>query len=409
MAHSQITLDDQTIQALVGQKDNALALLVQQVLNQVLEAQVTEYLQADRYERAEERRGYRNGSRSRQLTTRVGTVTLEVPRTRDGEFSPTLFDRYQRHEKALVLTLMEMVVNGVSTRKIRRVTEELCGTEFSKSTVSELAKGLDAAVHQWRTRSLAETRYPFLIVDALVLKIREHGAVRPRSGCVVTGINATGYREILGFWIGDSESQQTWTTVFTDLKDRGLTGVELVVSDDHRGLRNAIEQQFQGASWQRCQTHLTRNVLDAAPKAVQAELHGRLRTLFEASDRATVDILWAKLLQDFAERAPRALAILEDGLEDALAVLQLPEPLRQRLRTTNGVERLNAEIRRRERVIRIVPNREAAVRLLGAVLLEQHEAWVTGPRYLNLEPYWQAQRPQAAADTPPDSGAASVA
>ncbi len=175
MAHYQITLDDQTIQALVGQKDQAFALLLQQVLNQVLEAEVTEHLQADRYERTEDRRGYRNGSRSRQLTTRVGTLTLEVPRTRDGEFSPTLFERYQRHEKALVLTLMEMVVNGVSTRKIRRVTEELCGTEFSKSTVSDLAKGLEAAVQQWRTRSLAETPYPFLIVDALVLKIRENG------------------------------------------------------------------------------------------------------------------------------------------------------------------------------------------------------------------------------------------
>ncbi|AEJ38635.1 transposase, mutator type [Sulfobacillus acidophilus TPY] len=409
MAHHQITLEDQTIQALMGQKDNALALLVQQVLNQVLEAQVTEYLQAKRYERTEERRGYRNGTRSRQLTTRVGTLTLEVPRTRDGEFSPPLFDRYQRHEKALVLTLMEMVVNGVSTRKIRRVTEELCGTEFSKSTVSELAKGLDAAVQQWRTRSLAETRYPFLIVDALVLKIRENGAVRPRSGCVVTGINETGYREILGFWLGDSESKQTWTAVFTELKDRGLTGVELVVSDDHRGLRHAIEQQFQGARGQRCQTPRTRNVLEAAPKAVQAELHGRLRTLFEAPDRATVDLLWDKLLRDFAERAPRALAILEDGLEDALAVLQLPEPLRQRLRTTNGVERLNAEIRRRERVIRIFPNRDSVVRLLGALLLEQHEAWITGKRYVNLEPYWQAKRSSAAADTPPDSGAASVA
>ncbi len=407
MAHHQITLDDQTIQALVEQKDQALARLLQQVLNQVLEAQVTEYLQADRYERTEERRGYRNGARSRQLTTRVGTLTLEVPRTRDGEFSPPLFERYQRQEKALVLTLMEMVVNGVSTRKIRRVTEELCGTEFSKSTVSELAKGLDAAVQQWRTRSLAETRYPFLIVDALVLKIRS-GAVRPRSGCVVTGINAAGYREILGFWIGDSESKQTWTAVFTDLKDRGLTGVELVVSDDHRGLRHAIEQQFQGASWQRCQTHLTRNVMDAAPKAVQSELHSRLRTLFEAPDRATVDTLWAKLLQDFGDRAPRALAILEDGLEDALAVLQLPESLRQRLRTTNGVERLNAEIRRRERVIRIFPNRDSAVRLLGALLLERHEVWATGTRYLNLEPYWQGKRPQAAA-VPPNAGAVSIA
>lgn len=211
MAQHQITLDDPTIPALVGPKDNALALLVQQVLNQVLEAEVTAYLQADRSERVEERRGYRNGSYRRRLTTRVGTITLDVPRTRDGEFSPTLFERYQRHEKALVLTLMEMVVNGVSTRKIRRVTEALWGTEFSKSTVSELAKGLDAAVHPWRTRSLADARYPFRIVDALVRKIREHGAGRPRSGCVVTGINETGDRDMLGFWIGDSESKQTWS------------------------------------------------------------------------------------------------------------------------------------------------------------------------------------------------------
>ncbi|WP_255398092.1 transposase [Sulfobacillus sp. hq2] len=157
-----------------------------------------------------------------------------------------------------------------------------------------------------------------------------------------------------------------------------------------------------------CQTHLTRNVLDAAPKAVQSELHRRLRTLFEAPDRATVDTLGTKLLQDFAERAPRAVAIGEDGLEEALAVLQLPEALRQRLRTTNGVERLNAEIRRRERVIRIFPHRESAIRLLGALLLEQHEAWTTGPRYLNLEPYWHANQSQAAAEVPP-AGDTSVA
>lgn len=213
------------------------------------------------------------------------------------------------------------------------------------------------------------------MVDALVLKIRENGAVRPRSGCVVTGVNETGYREILGFWLGDSESERTWTTVFTDLKDRGLTGVDLVVSDDHRGLRNAIERQFQGASWQRCQTHLMRNILDAAPKAVQSALHSHIRPIFEAPDRATAQTLWDTLVKDFGQQAPRALAVLEDGWDDALAVLQLPEPLRQRLRTTNGVERLNQEIRRRERVIRIFPNRESAVRLLGAVLLEQHEAW----------------------------------
>ena len=225
----------------------------------------------------------------------------------------------------------------------------------------------------------------------------------------MTGINEAGYREILGLWLGDSESKQTWTTVFTDLKDRGLHGVDLVVSDDHRGLRSAIEEQFQGASWQRCQTHLTRNVLDAAPKAVQSELRVRLRPIFEAPDRATAQTLFEALVDDFSARAPRALATLEDGLDDALAVLQLPEPLRQRLRTTNGVERLNAEIRRRERVIRIFPNRDSALRLLGAVLLEHHEAWITGKRYLDLEPYWTMKRRQAAAEPPEETGAASVA
>jgi transposase-like protein len=184
---------------------------------------VTEYLQADRYERTEGRPGDRNGYRSRPWTTRVGPWTLAVPRARDGEFSPAVCDRDPRHETALVCTWMARVVHGVSTRQSRRGTEELCGTEFFQSTVSERAKSLDAAVKQWRTRSLAETPYPFLIVDAMVLKIREHGAVRPRSGWVVTGMNAAGYRDMLGFGIGDSESPQTWSTVWTDLKDRGVT------------------------------------------------------------------------------------------------------------------------------------------------------------------------------------------
>ncbi len=197
--------------------------------------------------------------------------------------------------------------------------------------------------------------------------------------------------------------------MLTDLKDRGLTGVDRVGSDDHRGLRKAIEQHFPGARWQRCPTHLTRNVLDAAPKSVQRALHGRLRSLFEAPDRATVDMLWEKLVRDFEERAGRALTILEEGLEAALAVFPWTEPLRPRLRTTHGVERLNAEIRRRDRVIRIFPNRDSAIRLLGTLLGEQHEAWTTGPRYLNLEPYWRAKRSAGAAEEPPQSEATSVA
>jgi transposase-like protein len=363
--------------------------MLEQVLNQVLEAQVTEHVQAEPYERTQERRGYRNGYKPRQLTTRVGTLALRVPQVRDGSFSPELFERYQRSEQALVCTLMEMVVNGVSTRKVAQITEELCGKAFSKSTVSELCQGLDPLVNAWNERSLAEQRYPFVLVDALVLKIREGGRVRARSALLAIGVNETGYREILGLQLGDSESERSWMEYFVWLKSRGLSGVDLVVSDSHGGLVNAVRLQFQGATWQRCQTHLSANVSDAAPKALQEALHRRVRALFEAPDSATARVLLEKVDADYAQSAPTAVATLERGFDDATAVLALPEPYRRRLRTTNTVERLNEEIRRRERVIRIFPNRESAVRLLGALLMEQDEAWTTGKRYFDMTAYWQ--------------------
>ncbi len=395
MAQYQITLGDDVVQHLfVG--DGGVARLLEQVLNQVLQAQAQDALQAAPYERTPERQGHRNGSYLRDLTTRVGPITLRVPRLRDGSFSPELFARYQRTEQALVLALLEMVVNGVSTRKVTRITEELCGTELSKSAVSALCQQLDPVVAGWRTRSLAETVYPFLLVDALVLRIREGGHVRQRAGCVALGVNRDGMREILGFWVGDSESEATWRAVCQDLKARGLQGVDLVVSDQHAGLVNALQREFQGASWQRCQTHFTRNILDACPKAVHDPFHAALRAVFDAPDRKRADLLLASLLEDFAPTAPRAVAILEAGIEDALAIFAYPPEVRLRLRTTNDVERLNREIRRRERVIRIFPNRASAERLLGAVLMEQHEAWSTGRRYVNLDTYWAAREPAPA-------------
>jgi len=238
------------------------------ILNQVLQAQVSEQLQAQRYERTDERLGYRNGYKSRQLTTRVGTLTLCVPQVREGGFSPELFARYQRSEQALILTLMEMVVNGVSTRKVAHITEELCGREFSKSTISELCKGRDPLVEAWNGHDLSAKRFPFVLVDALVIKVREEGRVRSCSALLATGINEDGYREILGLQLGDSESERSWTDFFTWLKGRGLSGVDLVVSDHHGGLTTAVRVQFQGASWQRCQMHLCANVSSGAPKAV---------------------------------------------------------------------------------------------------------------------------------------------
>ncbi|GIM48425.1 IS256 family transposase [Collibacillus ludicampi] len=393
MAQYQINLNDEILHGLF-QRDEAVARLIEQVLNQVLQAQVTEQLKAAPYERTEERQGYRNGTLPHTLTTRVGTLTLRVPRLRNGQFSTDLFMRYQRSEQALVLALMEMVVNGVSTRKVAKITEELCGTEFSKSTVSDLCKRLDPIVHAWNNRNLREHTYPFLIVDAMVLKIREEGRVRSRSVMIATGINEEGYREILGLMLGDSESEASWTEFFSWLKSRDLRGVDIVVSDSHSGLVNAVKAQFQGCTWQRCQTHFMRNLLDATPKSLQGDVYGRIRAILDAPDLKTARVLLNQVIEDYYEKAPRAMRVLEEGFDDVTAVLELPERYRKRLRTTNGQERLNEEIRRRERVIRIFPNRESALRLLGALLMEMDEKWSTGRRYLDMTEYWDWRKVQ---------------
>jgi transposase-like protein len=314
--------------------------LVEDIINQVLEAQAAEQLKAKPYERTEERQGYRNGHRDKLLKSRVGELTLMVPRLRSGYFSTELFKRYQRSEQALLLAMVKMVANGVSTRKVRAVVEELCGTEFSKSTVSGLCKGLGGIVKEWQSRDLSSQEYPFSLVDALVVRVRKGGRVRLLSVLIATGINRDGYREVLGLFLGDSESEAAWAEFFGRLKGHGLKGVDLVVSDDHTGLVNAIE--------------LLNETIDA-----------------------------------FGARAPKAVERLEAGFEDAMAVMAPPQRYRKRLRTTNGVERLNQEIRRRERVIRIFPNEESAFRLIGAVLVEIDEAWSSGSRYFDMAESWE--------------------
>jgi putative transposase len=388
MARYEITLNSEQLTDLLTE-DQGLQRLVETVLNQVLEAQVTEQIGARPYERSAERKAYRNGSRLRTLTTRVGPLVLHVPQVRNGSFSTTLFARYQRSEQALVLALMEMVLQGVSTRKVATITEELCGTRFSRSTVSQLCTALDARVQAWNERSLDAQAYPFVIVDALVVKVRRDQAVRATSALIVSGVNVQGRREILGLSLGDSESEGTWTDMFTWLKRRGLHGVEVLVSDDPAGLVKAAQRAFQGVIWQRCQVHLQRNVLGRTPRHLRAQMAAGLRRIFQAEDRAAARTAFAALAAALAGKAERALTLLEEGLEDALAVLVLPEPYRVRLRTTNGMERLNEEIRRRERVIRIFPNEASALRLMGALLTEHHEVWSTGKRYFDMTEYFE--------------------
>ena len=250
MAQLQVNLDLDQLKTVFAD-DEAMTRLVEQMLNQILEAQVAEHIGAARYERSEDRMAYRNGHRFRHLTTRVGRLTLKVPQTRDGSFSTELFARYQRSEQALVLALMEMTLQGVGTRKVTKITEQLCGSSFSKSTVSRLCKQLDARVSAWRNRPLTEM--PFVIVDALVIKVRRDEAVRSTSALVALGINKQGQREVLGLYLGDSESEATWSAFFQNLKERGLSGVDLIVSDNHTGLVKAARKFFQGAMWQRCQ------------------------------------------------------------------------------------------------------------------------------------------------------------
>jgi len=398
MAQYQITVNRELLHQLFlgNNKDSGVAALLESVLNQILQAQATEQLQAEPYERTDERKGYRNGTRPHQLTTRVGTITLRVPRFRNGRFSTEMFARYQRSEQALVLTLMEMVINGVSTRKVSQITEELCGSEFSKSTVSDLCKKLDPVVNAWNNRDLRDVHYPFVLVDALVLKVREDGRVRSRGVMIAVGINTEGYREVLGLMLGDSESEASWREFFSWLKDRNLRGVELVVSDDHKGLVKAIRTHFQGVTWQRCQTHFMRNIIDATPKSLRDELYPHLRAILDAPNIDAARLLLNQTLGVFEKKAPKAMQVLEMGFDDATAVLVLPEKYRRRLRTTNAVERLNEEIRRRERVIRIFPNRESVVRLIGALLMELDDKWTTGKKYLDMAEYlrWQEEQKQ---------------
>ena len=369
-------------EALVDDEDFLLG-IVRTALQQFLEAEMTEHLNAAPHERTEDRRGHRNGYKPRQLKTRVGRLELLVPQDREGTFSTQLFDRYQRNEKALVLALMEMTLKGVSTRKVADVTERLCGTSFSKSTVSRLSVELDFELDAWRTRPL-EVAYPYLVVDARYEHVRVDGHVTSQGVLIVKGVREDGYREILAVAVADTESEATYDELFRQLKDRGLRGVQLVTSDNHRGLKSAIHRHFQGAAWQRCQVHFLRNANGKIARKHRKALTRDLKGIFAAPSREWALKDAADVVKGWSETHSSLASWIEEGIEDTLACYAFPESHRRRIRSTNGLERFNQEIKRRTRVVRIFPNRASCLRLVTALCIEQSEEWLSGRRYLDM-------------------------
>lgn len=386
MSQVNLTVDYEEVVALLS-KDHkeAFGYLMEKILNAFLQAESEEQLGASKHQRTEERTDYRNGTRERPLVTRIGRITLRVPRHRDVPFASLVFDNYQRSEAALLSTMVEMVVQGVSTRKVSNVVEELCGTNFSKSTVSELCKRLDETVHQFQNRKLTTT-YPFVIADAKYLKVRENHTIVSKAFMVALGITADGRKEIIGFAVYENESKEAWERFFAGLKARGLTGMELMTSDAHVGLLAALKSVYPEVAWQRCQYHFTTNIVKAAPKKEQEGLRTELREMFAAKTVKEARERRDEILRDYGDVAPKAMEILDDGFEDAMTVMLFPETMRPPLRTSNHLERENGELERRSSVIRIFPNAASLNRLMGAVLMERHDLMST------RDPLFSSQR-----------------
>jgi transposase-like protein len=372
------------LKALVGNDREFLRQLIRATLQEVLEAEMTDALGAAKSERTEGRNGYRSGYYGRSLITRVGKLELRIPQDRTGQFSTELFERYQRSERALVAALAEMYVQGVSTRKVKAITEELCGHSFSASSISTINKRLDQSLAQFATRPLNEV-FPYLIIDARYERIREAGVIVSQAVLIAIGIDWDGRRQILGVELANRESRSSWSDFLRGLKARGLNGVELVVSDDHAGLKAAIREVLPEAVWQRCYVHFLRNALDYVPRKVGDDCLQELRWLYARRDLAEARSDLTAWLARWAGKYPRLTAWVEENLEETLSFYRFPRQHHKHLKSTNMLERLNAEIKRRTQVVRIFPNAQSCLRLIRALAAETHENWLEQHRYLNME------------------------
>lgn len=377
------TVDLREVKALLEQDGDLLKAVVQEALQELLEVEMAEALQAGKGERTTARLGYRSGYYGRGLTTRVGTLELRVPQDRQGRFQTELFERYQRSEKALVAALAEMYVQGVSTRKVKAITEELCGHSFSASAISGVVKTLDERLREFAGRRLDEP-FPYLILDARYERIREGGAVAARAVLIAVAVDWDGRRQVLAVELANRESATSWRDFLMRLRERGLNGVEYVVSDDHPGLRRAIREVLTEAIWQRCYVHFLRNARDHLPRKCSDDCMQELRWMYDRRDLAEARRDLAAWLAKWQGRHPKLCAWVEENVEETLSYYRLPQPHHKHMKSTNMLERLNQEIKRRTHVVRIFPSEESCLRLVRALCVETHEDWLEATRYLNM-------------------------
>lgn len=384
MAQSNIGNLDQALADIFKQQDG-LKVFLQAVCQQLMTREAAEHVGAGFHERSEVRRGYRNGSKPRKLLTRVGAVELEVPQVRDCEpYHPSLFNKWQRSERALLTACAEMYFQGVSTRNVRNVLESMCGGEISSTTVSRLASELDEKLQQFCDRRLDHTAWSYLMIDARYEKVRVSGKVISQAVLVVVGFTIEGRREILHWMVADSESEQCWGEVFKSLKDRGLKAVKLVVSDAHRGIRAALNRHFQGAMWQRCRVHYKREIGRKVSYKQLKELMADLASVYQPWEKSECLRRGQEMAAKWSKRCPAVSAMLED-LEDTLTVLAVPEHHRRKLASTNLLENMMRRLKKRTRVVGIFPSRQSCHRLIGSQLIELHESWEAQEKsYMNM-------------------------
>lgn len=381
MTHqNDYNLSARTVEELTRNGLEAIPELMQTLINQAMQVERAKFLQANEYERTSTRKGHANGFKPKTVKTRIGEITFAVPQVREGGFYPSALEKGLRSERALMITLAEMYIQGVSTRKVKAITEQLCGIEVSAMQVSRATAKLDAILQAWRERPLGEMSY--LYVDARYEKVREAGQVRDAAVLMATGITPTGERQVLGVSVSLSEHETHWKSFLRSLKDRGMDGVKLVISDDHTGLGAARRAVFGGVPWQRCQFHLQQNAGAYVPRqSMRTEVAADIRAMFNCPDRKAAERLLQEAIQKYAVSAPRLSGWLEDNLAEGFTVFDFPLEHRRLIRTTNSLERVNKEIRRRTRVVGVFPNEASCLRLISALLMEISEEWQIGKHY----------------------------
>jgi putative transposase len=386
-----MALDESAVSALldalrVGEGTDLVRELAQWALQQLIEVEATVAIGADPWERSGERVTHRNGHRPRVLSTKAGDLQLAIPKLRKGSFFPELLEPRRRIDQALYAVVMEAYVNGVSTRSVDDLVAAMgVDTGISKSQVSRICEGLDARVEAFRGRTLGHVAFPYVYLDATYINVRDDalGQVVSRAVVIATGITANGAREVLGVDIGDSEDETFWTRFLRSLRDRGLAGVRLVISDAHAGLKASIRKCFAGSSWQRCRVHYARNLLATVPKSHVEFVAAAFRSIFALSDRDEIESRWDEVTATLAERFPKAADSMVTARTDVLAFATFPRAHWRKIWSNNPLERLNKEVKRRSNVVGIFPNDAAAIRLIGAVLADQHDEWAIARRYLS--------------------------